>query len=238
MEVIVLILASIGIGIIASALGVGGGTLLVPFLILLFHLPANEAIGTALWAILSISFSSSLAYYRLGKMELRLAGLLIFSSVLGAYFGAVSTSYLTSQTLKLIFGIVLLPVSSLFIIGKEPKLYPSKTFIPPFGMGAGFAGGLLGIGGGFLLVPFLASIGVEIRTAIAVSLFSMIAISFSGALTHFFLGNLNLFFVALLVPGCMLGAQVGPRISVRIPTRLLRTGFGILLFYVALRMIL
>ncbi|MCI9888855.1 sulfite exporter TauE/SafE family protein [Micrococcales bacterium 31B] len=101
------------------------------------------------------------------------------------------------------------------------------TFIA-VGVGVGILTGLLGVGGGFLLVPVLTLLGgLRLNVAIGTSLVIIAFNSVSGLLSH--LGHLDLpwVLVAGATVSALLGTLVGMRISARVPLPVLRRGFGV-----------
>ncbi|MHC1569229.1 MAG: sulfite exporter TauE/SafE family protein [Candidatus Syntropharchaeia archaeon] len=245
------------IGIAASVVGIGGGGFIVPFLTLYFGMDVQEAIGTSIFTIFFTSVSSSLVYHKKNLIDPLLGATILFTSVIGAVFGAFSTSHVSSTLLSAFFGIFMIFPSLVMLSGKELGIRkkPITSFsierktesgnysidIPLvllLGFFAGFLSGFFGIGGGILLVPLMLFIGVPTRISIATSLFVMVFTSLSGACTHFTLGNIDFTCAMPLIVGLLIGAQIGPRISVKIRTENLRRFFGIVLLYFCIKMIL
>jgi uncharacterized membrane protein YfcA len=80
----------------------------------------------------------------------------------------------------------------------------------------GLASGFLGIGGGLIVVPILAAIGLPIQLAVATSMLTMIFTAISGISTHALLGNIQINYSIPLVIGTVLGAQIGARTARRL----------------------
>lgn len=90
------------------------------------------------------------------------------------------------------------------------------------GAGAGFASGLFGVGGGLIIVPALVLfLHMPQREASATSLASIVITAGVGSTTYFWTGNLSFIAVALLLPGMLLGAQLGVWLLHRVPDRIL-----------------
>jgi hypothetical protein len=78
------------------------------------------------------------------------------------------------------------------------------------GLMMGILSGLLGVGGGFILLPVLIYLmGVSTSVAIGTSLFQMIFTSGYGSITHLFKGNIDFLLVGLILAGSIVGSQVG-----------------------------
>jgi len=102
-------LTGFGSAIVSSALGVGGGFLLVPFMTLLLRLPMFIVAGTAGLAIAVSSVTSIANYMRLGiELDLPLLFLLLAGTVVGAWIGPVLSRHLYERWLQGILCLVLL----------------------------------------------------------------------------------------------------------------------------------
>ena len=111
-------LAGAGIAVISSALGVGGGFLLVPFMVLLLGLPMFLVAGTAALAIAVSSVTSIGNYLRLGvELDMPLLLLLLAGTVAGAWMGPRFSSHLRERWLEVILGLVLLLIGVRYLGG-------------------------------------------------------------------------------------------------------------------------
>jgi uncharacterized membrane protein YfcA len=114
------------------------------------------------------------------------------------------------------------------------------------GAGGGFAAGLLGVGGGMVLVPFVTMIftakgfppTVVVHMAIATSLATIMFTSLSSVRAHHAHGAVRWPIVALLAPGIVLGSMLGPWIAKQLNTALLSLVFGLFVAFSATQMIL
>ncbi|MDY6780711.1 MAG: sulfite exporter TauE/SafE family protein [Halobacteria archaeon] len=247
-EHVVLFVAAVLVGLLSSLLGIGGGSFMVPLLLLGgFVTKTKYAVGTSIAAVAFTSLSSSVGYVRDGKTDLRLALLLAPMTVVGGYYGAVASDVLPERVLTAAFGVFLVypgvkmaldtgfgggnPVDDL----PDPVVY---TGVFAFGGVVGFASGLFGIGGGSLMVPALALVlGLSITEAVATSLLAMFPSAVVASYKQFVQGNLFPELALPLVLGITVGAGVGPYVSRGIPERTVRRAFGVLLLVVSLRMV-
>jgi len=233
------------IGTLAALFGLGGGFLIVPTLNLL-GVEMHHAVGTSSAAVVFTSLSSAIAYSRQGRIHYRVGLLLASTAVIGAYIGAWLTSFISASGLKVIFGLALIVVAVRIYRKKtaepsEVKLEDVRVnykLVPVGGFFAGIASGLLGVGGGIINVPFLTYLGLPIHYAVATSSFAIVFTATAGALKHYAMGNVELHWLALLVPGLILGAQIGARIAKRTKASSLKKAFAVVMFLLALRMIL
>ncbi len=233
------------IGILAAMFGLGGGFLIVPTLNFL-GVEIHHAVGTSSAAVVFTSLSSAIAYHRQRRIHYKAGLLLALTAVPGAYIGAWATSYISAAQLKVIFGVVLLLVS--IKIYRKKSVEPQEVrledlkldykLIPVGGFIAGIASGLLGIGGGAINVPFLTAMGLPIHYAVATSSFAIVFTATSGALKHYAMGNVEVGWLLLLVPGLIIGAQLGAKIAKRTKASSLGKAFAVVLALLAIRMVL
>ncbi|MEM0284583.1 MAG: sulfite exporter TauE/SafE family protein [Sulfolobales archaeon] len=235
-------------GILGSMFGLGGGFLMVP-LLNIAGVSMKIAVGTSAAAILFNAISATIAYARYGYIAYR-AGLLIsITASVSAYVGALLTRYIDVDTLRIIFGAILILVAIRVASTREKSgssqlhkaiQWDIKTYATLLGGGilAGLASGLLGVGGGVVNVPLLTHLGAAMHVAVATSSMAITLTSVSSAVTHYTLGNIDMVLLALLVPMLIIGAQVGARIARRTRSQTLRRGFAVVLVFIAVRMIL
>jgi uncharacterized protein len=107
------------------------------------------------------------------------------------------------------------------------------------GLLGGILSGLLGVGGGFLMVPLLVLwAGMPQHRANGTSLLAIIPISIAGALVYYFQAahpQVDVYFAVLLMIGSMAGAYVGARIMTRLPDAELKVGVAIVLALVGMK---
>ena len=115
------------IGLAGSALGIGGGIFMVPFLVLALKLPMHQAVAASLVAIVAASSAVAAVNVERGLANIRLGVTLEVTTALGSIAGALAASRLPAPALQLLFALVLFHVSALmFFKGSRP---PGKT--PP-----------------------------------------------------------------------------------------------------------
>jgi uncharacterized membrane protein YfcA len=90
-------------------LGVGGGILIVPALVLLFGMTQHEAQGTSLAVLLPpVSILAMISYHKQGFVNYKFALILIITFMIGSYFGGLFAVNIPEKELKKIFGILLM----------------------------------------------------------------------------------------------------------------------------------
>jgi uncharacterized protein len=103
-------------GFFSGLLGIGGGTAMVPMLVLLGGLSQRDAHATSLAAMILIATAALLVYGGAGKVDVVAAVALLLGSLAGARFGADLLSRAPDRTLKLAFSVFLLLAAALLVI--------------------------------------------------------------------------------------------------------------------------
>ena len=107
------------------------------------------------------------------------------------------------------------------------------------GIGVGFIAALLGLGGGFIMVPLLNLVfGVPIRQSIGTSLFTIVFTSSSSSVEYVRKRITDLKLGAMMIPFTIIGAVIGANLSVLIPDDILKAIFGVVLIIASVRMFL
>lgn len=263
-----LICAALGIaaGLLAGVLGLGGGVVIVPPLIYLFHgrgfeadIVPRMAVATSLCTIIVTSISSVRAHHRAGYVRWPLALRLGGGIVVGALAGAAIADYLPGALLTRLFGgfAVLVSLQMLFSGRRRALLTaPESGERLPGTPGLTMAGGvigavssLFGIGGGSLTVPFLSWCRLPMQNAVAVSAACGLPIAVAGSVGFIVsgwghpglpggaLGYIYLPAALAIVVTSFPMARVGAGLSHRLPSATLRRIFAVFLLVVGLDLI-
>jgi uncharacterized membrane protein YfcA len=270
MEIVVfagiLIMAFVA-GIVGSLLGLGGGVIIVPGLVLIFGLTMQEAIGASLVAVIATSTGAASYYVQEGLSNIRLGMVLETATTLGSAVGAVLAIYANQSLLALLFA-GLLVYSALHMMRRPERLATPDEATPGFpelsasfhdkntgeevsygvrhlprGLFASFfAGnmsGLLGVGGGTIKVPVMNIwMGVPLKAATATSNFMIGVTALTGALVYYASGMLSPVVCAVVAVGVLMGAVIGSRAAHVARSSDLRWTFALLLIVIALMMAL
>ena len=240
-------------GFAAGLLGIGGGMILVPFMIMLFplvHLPeafmVHTAIATSMGTIFFTSLSSMRAHHRRGAVRWDVVAVLAPGIVVGGLLsGGAVFALIDPAWLALVFGLFVAYSAARMMWGGPPKPdreMPGKPVTMLVGAVIGFISGLVGAGGGFLSVPFMVRSNVPIHNAVATSaalgFFIALAngtgyiVAGSGVETGVsgMLGYIHLPTLAAVVVVSMLTAPLGARCAHALPMAALKQIFALLLF--------
>jgi len=107
--VIGLLVLGLFAGVLSSMVGIGGGVVIVPVLVMVFAMSQKMAQGTSLAMLLPpIGLLAVINYYKAGYMDFKVAAILIVAFAGGSYFGSKIAMNLEESTLKRIFGVFLM----------------------------------------------------------------------------------------------------------------------------------
>ena len=217
MELIIFLIIGALAGFAAGLFGVGGGTIIVPLLFIVFtqmdYSPdsiMHLALGTSLATIIVTSISSLMAHNKKGAVMWPVFKNLAPGLAIGCFFGAGIAGQISGLYLQLIVGVFLLWVAYKMLFGgKKPvashandangasnasdvnhanTALPSKPKQLAAGGVIGIASAIFGIGGGSLTVPYLTRYGVVMQKAVGTSAACGLPIAIAGALGFMLFG--------------------------------------------------
>ncbi len=257
---------SVAAGLVGALLGLGGGIILVPSLVLLLGVPEKTAVATSLLGVIATSVTASTSHLRHRYTNIPLAIWLESATVVGALIGSMVFRVLSPRWIALLFALLQGYVawslsrrraeaghdepavvdangaSACYVdhaTGQRVCYTPRRMAV---GLGASLMAGvisaLLGVGGGLIKVPVMNLLmGVPLKAAAATSSF-MIGITGSVSAAIYLLhGYANPMLAAPSVLGVMAGAHLGAGLSRRLRSRVLRNVLIALLVVSAVRMV-
>jgi uncharacterized membrane protein YfcA len=255
----VLAIAAAVAGFMAGLLGVGGGIIMVPALYYAFSVLGFDiatrmhlSVGTSLAIIIPTSLISAKTHMEHNAVDFKMVksfGLFILIGVIAGTFLVVN---LKTPNLILFFSIFAF-ITGLFFIFLREQLVENPKKISEIvknisGILIGFISVPLGIGGGSLMVPFMRTIGYDLRKSIGTAATTGILIAVSGTITMiisgkiinnintpFSFGYINLLGFVVFVPVTMLMARLGAKAVYKIDKKILSKIFGIFLLIVSIR---
>jgi hypothetical protein len=243
-----MILAWIGallIGVSLGLLGSGGSILTVPVLIYLVGQDPKVAIAGSLMIVGIISVFSALPYARQGLVKWRTVVVFGLPGMLGAYLGAYGAHYVSDAVQMLIFSALLLIAAYLMfrpvkLEDDTPTQERAVYKIAIDGLLVGGVTGLVGVGGGFLIIPALVLLGgLSMRLAVGTSLVIIAAKSFVGFYEYLnVLSALQLSIdwhvIGLFSLIGIVGGWLGHKVSSRVDQGLLKQIFSVFLVLIGL----
>jgi len=260
LTVIGLGLVGLTAGTLGGMFGIGGGSIIVPALMLLLNFSQVQANGTSLAALLlPVGILGSLEYYRAGRLKIGPAVASAAGIALGIWFGAGFALGLAADTLKQAYAVFLFYIAWRYT---SPRLWwrerqglgevqiREETLIDVnspgvllacLGIGAvaGVFAGLFGIGGGLVIVPLLLLLGFDQKLATGTSLGALLLPSgLPGVIRYYQAGQLEVLAAVPVALGLLVGALFGARFALGLSSKTVRRLFGIFLFFIGLRFIL
>lgn len=228
---------AIAIGVSLGLLGSGGSILTVPVLVYLMGQDEKVAIAGSLAIVGTISLIGSLPYLRSKQIDLRSVVLFGGPGMAGTYIGAWSATFVPGIVQLTLFALVMLIASWFMFRPMALEAGAQGTRRAPWkigldGLGVGMITGLVGVGGGFLIVPALVFLGgLSMHRAVATSLVIIALKSYTGFWKYLDVlheQNLELDWSAIaLVTGLgVAGSFAGNRIANRVPQDQLKKIFG------------
>ena len=251
------------VGLILALTGAGGAIVAVPLLIFGLHLSVPEAAPIALLAVgLSAGLGATLGL-REGKVRYKAAGLMALCGVVISPFGIWVAHRVPNTPLTLLFAVVLAYVAvRMFRQARaapstEPRprrtapqchldsataklvwTLPCARALAASGVGAGFLSGLLGVGGGFVIVPALRrATDLPMQTIVATSLAVIALVSAGGVAASAIGGHVDWHIALPFAAGALTGMLVGRRFAQHLAGPALQQGFAAFAGVVALGMI-
>lgn len=256
-------LALIGIvaGFASGLLGIGGGFLIVPLQYFLLQsvgvnpeLAMLVSLGTSLAIIIPTGLSGAYTHSKSMDGIIKPGFQLGIFGIIGGIIGGIIASMLSVSVLESIFGVVLLFIGVYNILTQNKT--ENKSLIPfniismiIIGMGVGILSGLLGIGGGIFLTLFLtALLGFSMVEAIGISSMYISLTAIGGTLSYiatgwglntmpYSLGYVSLIDFIVIVIFSVPLANIGAKLSHKLPEKRLKQIFSIVLFYIGFKML-
>jgi uncharacterized membrane protein YfcA len=111
LEIVALVGIGLVAGLLAGLLGIGGGVVLVPAMVLLLGFDQHLAQGTSLLVVIPAATSGAWTHHRRGRWTWRDAGALALGGVLGALLGSLSALALDDEMLRRLFAVLLLGIA-------------------------------------------------------------------------------------------------------------------------------
>lgn len=249
-------------GFLGGLLGVGGGVVVVPALILIFEstgqfsnsdLPPNVlvlfATGTSMASIIFTTGSSAVAQMRRRNIDWPMVQIWMPMLMIGAFASSYIAKFLPIQLLKGFIGTFLIFVAFILLLDKLPHSKRNRPKVLPTAVVAstgGLVSGLVGIGGGNVVVPSLLYFNTPVIRAAAVASTCGFGVSLAGAFGYLLNGSviehpwtLGYIYLPALIPIAIANticAPIGVYFAQRVPSERLKKIFGGMMCVVSLYM--
>ncbi|MBD2364026.1 sulfite exporter TauE/SafE family protein [Anabaena minutissima FACHB-250] len=240
---------AIVIGISLGLLGGGGSVLALPVLVYVMGVAPKNAIAMTLVIIGTVSILGLIPHWRAGNVLLKTAYIFGSATMLGAFFGAklATLPFITDTIQMLLFALLMLVASTVMIQrsagtkkSDDLTLYPPPVckycwlWLVSEGIVVGVLTGLVGVGGGFAIVPALVLLGkVPMKAAIGTSLLIITMNAIAGFIGYW--GNVTFDWGLMLsfIVAASGGTFIGAYLSQFVPAARLQKSFGYFLLTVA-----
>lgn len=250
---ILAILAGAVTGIVLGLFGSGGSIIAMPALLYLLHVEPKSAIAMSLGIVAVTATISGWDNWRRGNVDVKVAAVFGFFGVIGTYAGA-RVGVHTPVTLQLVLFALVMYAAAWKMLQKKkqpqaqlavadgPNVAATETeiikahmgHIAMHGVGVGVLTGLVGVGGGFLIVPALVLLsGIPMKIAIGTSLVIVAAKSYSGFAGYMGAVPVDWALMSSFTLVTVAGSFVGTRIAHRFSHEKLQKSFAIFLSVVA-----
>lgn len=222
------------IGLSLGLLGGGGSILTVPVLVYVLGFAAKPAIAMSLPVVGITSLVGAGLHWRLGNVRVTTALTFGLLAMAGAFAGAKLAVFLSGGVqLALLAGVMLAAAGSMLRGNRgeaDTGARPRLALLIPVALGVGVLTGLVGIGGGFLVVPALVLLArVPMRQAVGTSLLVIAMNSASGFAGYIGTADLDWRFLAGFTTAAVVGALAGTALAARVPQASLKRGFAVFL---------
>ena len=242
------VIFAFAIAFIFSMFGQGGGSVYSPLLLTLgFAILLSTS--TSLVLNLITSLSAGYIFYKKKMIDYKTSLIFAPGISLGAFAGGALSKSFNTTVLMWLFVAFLVGVGARMIYsywekGKVEEYQPLQlstgkiVLIAVFGAAVGFLAGLLGVGGGIFVVPFMVYI-LKSPTKIAAGS-SHLIISFSalaGILGHATSHKFDLPLILVTGIAVLIGGNLGARVSMKINTKMIKAGLGLIMWAFAIQIL-
>ncbi len=229
-----LIFLGASVGLLSGFFGIGGGTILVPLLLMLGY-ETKVAIGISVLQMVFSSIYGSYLNNKKGTLDIPMVVVIGIGGFIGALFSGLITSNFSDFTLEIIFlSFAVFALLRLFFKTKEhlEQKEASRLILFLIGLPLGAISMTIGVGGSIVLVPILVGfLHVPLKKAISAGLFFVIFSSVAGFISHATAGDIDYEKGVIIGTASLVGVYIGVYLKDRVSNTLQRrllVGFYIL----------
>jgi uncharacterized membrane protein YfcA len=238
-------------GIVGGLLGTGGCALMMPVIRFGFNFDPAFAVGTTLTAVVFTAGSGAYQHIKMKNVDKTAALWTGLSGIIGVIIGSIVFGYIKDygKAIDLIIGLAFIVVSVRMLYEGLLRIMPpgqpapqvpgSPTSKSILGVVIGFLTGIIGLGGGYALVPsYIYFLKAPVKLAIGTSMAAFFWMALVGAIFKLYQNVVNIPVAITLGIGALIGAIIGAKIMALFKPYVLKALFGFLFLYVSLKYIL
>jgi len=228
------------IGLSLGLLGGGGSLLTVPALVYFVGQSPRAAVTTSLAIVGANSMVGAIFHGSHGRLDLKVA--LVFGSagMLASYLAADISKHISPELLLVAFAFLMIGIAFMLLLRRTKEQETAHMSRPLWmvfasGAGVGLLTGILGVGGGFLVVPALVMlVGLPVPTAIGTSLIVIAMNSIAGFLGHLGTGVADWMAILVFTSAGLLGTFSGMKLSRQLSSSKLQKAFAVFVIALAI----
>ena len=248
-------------GLLAGLLGLGGGIIIIPVLVIaLPHAGISSdlimpvAIATSLSSVIINTSVASFAQWKKDNVDFGILKKAFAPIAIGSIVGPILAHYIPTNHLKQLFAVLLFVVAFRMFrdahhIAEARDFPPSYQFNPVI-LILTFISALLGLGGGVLLLPYLNRCGLSMQRSIGTASFSAMIVAVIATACYMIMGSTlttgipdSIGYIYLpaflgIILSSFMAAKIGVNLSHRVPVPQLKKIFAVIVFLIAVKMIL
>ncbi len=221
-----------GIGLSLGLLGGGGSILTVPALVYLVGQTPQAAVTTSLAIVGANSMVGAVFHRTQGTLDWKVALTFGGAGMLISYLSANISKHLPPAVLLVAFALLMFTIGIMLLVRHDNKTETTYSTKPAWlvlasGAVVGLLTGVLGVGGGFLVVPALVMlVGLPVQVAVGTSLVVIAMNSVAGFIGHAGSGSFDFVLVLVFASAGLLGTFAGARLSNRLSSSKLQKAFA------------
>ena len=245
MHLTLALLGFVAVGLSLGLLGAGGSILAVPVLVHLLGIAPNVAVPMSLPIVGSAAAAGAIARWRSGQLRLQRATPFALITIVASYAAARLGHDIAGRPRMILFGITMFVAAfamwrraSRMGAVEVPSRKRSASQMIPAAVAVGTLTGIVGVGGGFLIVPALTGVlGFPLAEATATSLAVIACNTVAAGWGYVGTVSIDLRLTAMVIAAALVGMAIGTRFAPHVPARTLTRAFAVLLIVLAIFML-
>lgn len=228
------------IGLSLGLLGGGGSILTVPILVYLLGMDPKLSIALSLAIVGATSLLGVYGHYKKGNVNFKIAAIFGPVAMGGTFLGAKISAYMSGQLQLIIFAVIMLVASIFMLKGRKEEVEEKEVelnyaLIVAEGLVVGIITGIVGVGGGFLIVPALVLLaGQSMKKAVGTSLLIISLKSFSGFVGYLGQVEIPWMFLLQFTAFSGIGIFIGSALVQYVSQKALKKAFAVFLIFMGI----